>query len=98
MGAGGVPGIESNMESWKVPGLRLAGNTQVCYVTLGKSPPFSGLQYPHFIIKSLDQVNSKFPLLYTSSLLGCEPPGIKCSGHCLLDQWGSGGGGCRVCI
>lgn len=84
--------MESNMEGWKVPGLRLARSTQVCCVTLGKSPPFSGLQCPHFIMKGLGQVNSKIPLPYTSSLLGREPPGIKCSGHCLLDQWGSGGG------
>lgn len=58
-GRGRIPGRESNMGGWKVPGLRLARNTQVCCVTLGKSPPFSGLQCPHFIIKRLDEVNSK---------------------------------------
>lgn len=39
---------------------KIARNPQVCSVTLGKSSPFSGLQSPHFVIKRLDQVNSKF--------------------------------------
>lgn len=55
--------MESNMESCKVPELRLAKNPQICCVTLGKSPPSSGLQCLHFIIKRLDQVNSKVPPL-----------------------------------
>lgn len=50
-------------ESCKVPELRLAKNPQIHCVTLDKSPPFSGLQCLHFIIKRLDQVNSKFPPL-----------------------------------
>ena len=94
--------MESNMEGCKVPRLKLARNPQVCCVTLGKSPPFSGLRSPHFVIKRLDQVNSKVPPLaitlelHTSALLGCEPPGIKCSGHCLPDQWGGGVGDAGV--
>lgn len=42
---------------------KIARNPQVCCVTLGKSSPFSGLQSPHFVIKRLDQVSSKFPPL-----------------------------------
>lgn len=96
----GFPGIESNMEVYKVPGLGLTRNPQTCSVTLGKSPPFSGLHCVRFIIKRLDQVNSKVPPLtiilqpHTSSLLGHEPPGIKCSGHCLSAQWGHR---CQAC-
>lgn len=96
--------MESNMESCKVSGLRLAKTPQICCVTLGKCAPFSGLQCLHFIIRRLDQVNSKAPPLaiilplHTSSLLGHEPPGIKCSGHCLSDQWGSGGQASRGSI
>lgn len=49
----GFPGIESNMEGYKVPGLRLARNLHI--VTLGNSPPFSGFQCLHFTIKRLDK-------------------------------------------
>lgn len=48
----GFPGIESNVEGYKVPGLRLARNPHV--VSLGKSPPFSGFQRPLFLMKRLD--------------------------------------------
>lgn len=54
----GFPGIESNMEGYKVPGLRLARNLHI--MTLGKSPPFSGFQYLHFIIKRLDKLMLSF--------------------------------------
>lgn len=54
----GFPGLERNMEGYKVPGLRLARNLHI--VTLGKSPPFSAFQCLHSIIKRLDKLMLSF--------------------------------------